>query len=60
MPKDDIKITCVECKKGFRYTIGEQCYFLAKGLAQPKRCPECRAIRKEVLQLSKEMADSGQ
>ena len=51
----DIELTCVECNGTFKFTTGEQCYFFTKGLAQPKRCPECRATRKEILRLSKEV-----
>lgn len=40
-------INCVECKKDFKFTVGEQEFFLSKKLSQPKRCPECRKARKK-------------
>ncbi len=43
----DIKITCVDCDTQFIFSLGEQSYFKEKGLTTPKRCPDCRAIRKK-------------
>ena len=45
-PKD---INCVDCKKDFIFGVGEQKYFVSKGLYEPKRCPQCRALRKATL-----------
>ena len=39
--------TCLECHGAFTVTSGEANYFVAvKGLAIPKRCPECRRRRR--------------
>ncbi|MBU1173224.1 MAG: zinc-ribbon domain-containing protein [Proteobacteria bacterium] len=42
-------IECVDCGVTFDFTIGEQEYFWSKGLADPKRCSECRKLRKATL-----------
>jgi cold shock CspA family protein len=38
--------TCRECSVVFTLTAGEVDYFAMKGLACPKRCPECRRRRR--------------
>lgn len=43
---EDKKLICIECQEPFIFTIGEQKYYISKGLALPKRCSRCRAIRK--------------
>ena len=45
----DKSLTCIECREGFLFTAGEQAYFESKRLSQPKRCPECRRLRRERL-----------
>ena len=45
----DKTILCVDCLKPFLFTTGEQGYFLSKDLSEPKRCPQCRLIRKLTL-----------
>ena len=42
----DETITCVDCGETFIFTIGERAYFTSTLLAIPKRCKECRAIRR--------------
>lgn len=42
----DKKIKCVDCKKEFDFTIGEQEFFLKKAYVDPRRCKSCRKIRK--------------
>lgn len=42
----DITTTCIDCGKDFVFTAGEQSYFKAKNLRQPKRCFACRQRRK--------------
>ena len=37
---------CVACNKDFTFTVGEQRYFISKGLSPPKHCPACRAKRR--------------
>ncbi|MFC2045594.1 zinc-ribbon domain containing protein [Chloroflexota bacterium] len=39
-------LICVECGCEFIFTIGEQRYYLSKGLSTPKRCSQCRLRRK--------------
>ena len=38
---------CVECGLDFPFSVGEQQYFELKGFPPPKRCPSCRALRKQ-------------
>ena len=42
-------LRCVDCGMDFIFTVGEQRYFLSKGLSVPKRCPQCRLRRKLTL-----------
>jgi hypothetical protein len=39
--------TCCDCQQPFVLTAGEQAFYLAKGLTLPKRCPKCRAFKKQ-------------
>ncbi|MDD3436114.1 MAG: zinc-ribbon domain containing protein [Candidatus Gastranaerophilales bacterium] len=44
----DEKLICEECGCEFVFTVGEQEFYAEKGLSnKPKRCPECRKIRKQ-------------
>lgn len=45
----DKLLRCLECGAGFAFTVGEQRYFLSKGLSAPKRCPQCRKRRRDTL-----------
>ena len=45
----DKLLRCVDCGADFTFTVGEQRYFLSKGLSTPKRCPRCRLKRRETL-----------
>ena len=51
-------IRCVDCGQGFKFSIGEQAYFLSKHLSDPKRCLDCRKDRRRSLELSR-LADGG-
>ncbi len=42
-------LECIECRRNFTFTIGEQRYFDSKGLSTPKRCPQCRLRRRLTL-----------
>ncbi len=42
-------LRCVDCGMDFIFTVGEQRYFLSKGLSVPKRCPQCRQRRRDTL-----------
>lgn len=46
-------IICVECGDKFDFTTSEHSFYSSKGLAEPKRCPNCRKARKEALRISK-------
>lgn len=47
MNLQDKTIKCFDCEAAFIFTAEEQGAFRAKGYANdPKRCPECRRIRK--------------
>ena len=45
----DKVLTCLDCGREFTFTAGEQRYFWAKGLSEPKRCKPCRMLRKRSL-----------
>ena len=45
----DRQLTCLDCGREFTFTSGEQRYFWAKGLSEPKRCKSCRMLRKRSL-----------
>jgi hypothetical protein len=49
LPLIDLQPICVDCDQQYTFSIGEQQYFLSKGLAPPKRCPRCRQIRKATI-----------
>lgn len=42
----DRTLTCLDCGKEFIFTEGEQRFFWAKDLSEPKRCKSCRMIRR--------------
>ena len=47
MSFQDRDLTCVDCKRSFVFTSGEQEFHAAKGFTnEPSRCPSCRAARK--------------
>ena len=39
-------LTCCDCGKAFTFEAGEQAYFSRNNLRVPKRCPQCRLLRK--------------
>ena len=45
----DKVLTCLDCGREFTFASGEQRYFWAKGLSEPKRCKPCRMLRKRSL-----------
>jgi len=45
----DKVLTCLDCGREFTFASGEQRYFWAKGLSEPKRCKSCRMLRKRSL-----------
>ena len=47
MAFQDKTLTCTECLNPFAYTAEEQSYHADRGYTEPKRCPPCRAARRE-------------
>lgn len=46
--KEDKTLTCTDCGKEFIFTGAEQEFYDEKGFQNlPKRCPSCRAARKQ-------------
>ncbi len=44
----DEKLVCEDCGAEFVFTAGEQEFYAEKGLVnKPKRCPECRKVRRK-------------
>ena len=48
------KLVCCECGTSFLFTGGEQHYYEAHNLSEPKRCPSCRRARKRLYSTPKE------
>ena len=43
----DKEITCVACGRPFVFSLGEQKFYLSRGLLdEPKRCQACRVKKK--------------
>lgn len=40
-------IKCKDCGKGFLLSSDKKRFFLDRGLHLPKRCPECRRLRRQ-------------
>jgi CxxC-x17-CxxC domain-containing protein len=48
MSYEDKTLVCVQCKKEFVFTAGEQEYFAQRRLSsEPKRCKECRKAKRQ-------------
>ena len=45
--QEEKEVTCKECGEIFTITESEERFYTDKGLYLPKRCPKCRARRKE-------------
>jgi hypothetical protein len=54
---EDIALLCADCNRNFIFGIGEQQFFWSKGLAKPKRCKTCRAIRKATIVSDRDVYD---
>lgn len=50
MEKQDLVQTCKDCGKEFVITVSEQEFYASKELALPKRCADCRKVRKAQFQ----------
>jgi len=48
MSYEDKQLQCNDCGKTFTFDVEEQEFFAQKGYTnEPKRCPECRAAKKQ-------------
>ena len=47
MKYQDRELICIECKQPFHFTASEQAFYAEQGYAPPKRCPSCRAERRQ-------------
>ena len=43
----DKELVCVDRGEKFVFTAKEQEFYASKGFQEPKRCPECRKIKKQ-------------
>jgi CxxC-x17-CxxC domain-containing protein len=43
----DKTLTCSDCNMEFAFTEREQAFYTEKGFSEPRRCPSCRASRKQ-------------
>jgi len=46
---EDTTRSCCDCGKSYVWTAGEAAYFDSKGLTPPKRCTECRELRRRTI-----------
>ena len=43
----DKTLACSDCNMEFAFTEREQAFYAEKGFSEPRRCPSCRASRKQ-------------
>ena len=46
----NIEIKCVDCGNPFYFTDRDQAFYQEKGYQQPKRCVDCRRIKKQQME----------
>ena len=56
----DREFTCLDCGEQFTFTTGEQRFYWSKGLSEPKRCKQCRVIRRRSIINVKEKQSNGE
>lgn len=44
---EDQTIMCIGCNRPFTFSVGEQEFYARRDFQPPKRCPACRAKRKQ-------------
>ena len=55
---EDESLICEDCGKEFVFTVGEQEFYAEKGLTnKPKRCPDCRKLKKQKFRGQRKMYD---
>ena len=60
MSYNDKQITCSDCGTAFIFSAGEQESFASRGYTnEPKRCPACRAAKKQNVSGSSSFGNSG-
>ena len=42
----DRTLTCADCSQEFAFSSTEQAFYADRGFTDPRRCPSCRAARK--------------
>lgn len=45
---DVLEITCERCGKKFEMPPAEQKFYLDLGFTMPKKCPDCRKLRRQI------------
>lgn len=50
----EVEISCAECGKIFKVTLGDLCYYHEIGLLLPNLCKECRLEKKQEHKKSRE------
>jgi CxxC-x17-CxxC domain-containing protein len=55
----DKNLTCADCGESFVFTAKDQEFYAGRGFTEPKRCPECRRMRKEKRGMGGEGGDRG-
>ena len=56
---EDEKLVCEDCGAEFIFTAGEQEFYAEKGLVnKPKRCPDCRKLRRQNNRKRRKMYDA--
>ena len=44
---EDKELVCTDCGKKFVFNKGEQAYYLDRAYIEPKRCADCRKIKRK-------------
>ena len=55
----DKSLTCADCQAEFVFTASEQEFFAERQFSEPRRCPSCRAARKQARGGSGDSAGGG-
>ena len=56
--KQDIEMICTDCGQEFKFTLGEQWFYISKNRTPPRRCRTCRDKRKQAAKLKQQAADA--